>query len=82
MKQDHFLSDLDEMIAGLQARRQRNVEAVKAMTRELTPAEDARFEVGWGMLTDQINDLQKMRDGWAEGHPMYRKTEKMLEDPA
>jgi len=79
MEQKHFIADIDEMIAGLEARRQRNIEAVKAMGRELTPAEDARFEVGWGMLTDMITDLTKLRDGWRDGHPMYRKTEKMLE---
>jgi hypothetical protein len=80
METPHYLSDLDEMIAGLDERQQLNIDAVRAMDRELTDAENARFEVGWGLLRDLTTDLRQMRDAWAEGHPMYRKTEKMLEN--
>ena len=80
MKPEHYLSDLDEMIAGLAARQQRNVDAVKAADRDLTPEEELRFEVGWCMTRDLLADMRTMRDWWAKGHAMYRKTEKMLED--
>lgn len=80
MELPHYLSDLDEMIAGLVAREQRNIEAVRELDRELTPEENARFEVGWGFIRDQLTDLRTMRDWWAKGQPMYRKTEQMLED--
>ncbi len=80
MELPHFLSDLDEMIAGLEARGQRNIDAVKELDRELTPEEKARFEVGWGFIRDQLTDLRTLRKWWAEGQPMYRKTEQLLED--
>jgi hypothetical protein len=80
MEKAHYLSDLDEMIASLVARDQRNIEAVRELKRELTPVENARFEVGWGFIRDQLMDLRKMREWWAKDQPMYRKTEKMLKD--
>lgn len=73
------ISDIDELIAGLQARQELNVETVRAMNRDLTEAENARFEVGWGLLRDLLMDLNSIRNAWAEGSPAYRKTEQMLE---
>jgi len=80
METKHHIADLDEMIKGLEERQQLNIATIKEMGRELTKIENTRFEVGWGMLRDQLLDLRKMRDAWSKGYPMYRKTEKMMEE--
>ena len=78
MEIEHCISDLDEMISGLEQRAQRNIDAVKELERELTPEEDARFEVGWGFIRDQLDDLRKMRECWSRDEGFYRKTEQAL----
>ena len=80
MKKKHFIADIGEMAALLEARLQRNLDAVRSMDRDLTPVENARFETGWGALRDQITSLREMQEAWERGHPVYRKVEKMIED--
>lgn len=75
----HCATDLREMIRLLEERQQRNIDAVRGMDRELTPVENARFEVGFGLLSDLLRDLRQMADGWEQGQPNYRVTEKALE---
>lgn len=75
---DHCLLDLGELIQSLYDRRARNIEAVRALGRDLTPAEDARFEVGFGLATDMIRDLEAMQRAWSDGCGAYRVTERAL----
>jgi hypothetical protein len=70
--------DLREMIRLLEERQQRNIAAVREMDRDLTPTEEARFEVGFGLLADLVNDLCNMANGWEDAQPNYRVTERAL----
>lgn len=74
----HCQMDLDKLIERLQERLQRNIDAIKSLDREPTPVEEARFEVGWGLLRDLLIDLNGMKDSWADGRGAYRVTEKDL----
>jgi hypothetical protein len=80
MEVKHCTMDLREMIRLLEERQQRNIDAVREMGRELTPVENARFEVGFGLLSDLLIDLRQMADGWDNGLPNYRITEKELDE--
>ena len=66
------------MIRLLEERQQRNIESVRAMDRDLTPEEEARFDVGVRLLMDLLRDLHSMADGWEQDLPHYRVTEKEL----
>ncbi len=79
MDSKHFCNDLAELLVTLRARHQRNLEAVRNSTEPLTDVENARFEVGFGLMHDLIINLDTMHRHWSEGQPAYRSTEKMLE---
>jgi len=81
MEVKHCTMDLRELIRMIEERKQRNIDAVREMDRELTPVENARFEVGVGLMMDLLVDLRQMADGWDQGLPNYRITEKALEEP-
>lgn len=80
MKVRHCVMDLRELIRLLEERQQRNIAAIREMDRDPTPVEEARFEVGFGLLADLVGDLRSMANGWEDGHPNYRVTEQALKE--
>lgn len=47
---------------------------------DLTQVQEARFEVGLGLLMDITRDLVEMRDQWTRGEAAYRVTEEAMEE--
>lgn len=80
MQVKHCVMDLRELIRLLEERQQRNVEAIRSMDRDPTPVEEARFEVGFGLLADLVGDLRSMANGWEDDQPNYRVTERALKE--
>lgn len=75
----HCIMDMAELTNGIRDRLQRNIDEIKASTRKLTPVEEARFEVGYGLLKDLLIDLDNIKKSWEGGHGAYRITEKILD---
>ena len=78
LNKTHCSMDLRQLIRQQRDRIQDNVEAVKG--RELSPVEEARFEVGIRLLTDLVQQLEEMAGCWDKDHPAYRVTERALEE--
>lgn len=77
MEVKHCVMDVREMLRLLTERRRKNVDEVRG--KELTPVQEARFEVGTLLLMDLERDLRKMANAWEDGYPAYRVTEEDLE---
>ena len=71
------LVDLDTLIAQLQERYRNNLDEARSIP-ELSPVQEARFEVGMLLLRDLMHDLHVMRDQWAQGGAAYRVTEQQM----
>ncbi|MBM4372155.1 MAG: hypothetical protein FJ098_10905 [Deltaproteobacteria bacterium] len=81
MDRSHCLLDLQQQIRALRDRHKRNVEAVRKLGADLTPVENARFEVGTLLCLDLLHDLEEMTSCWHRDFPAYRATEeKILEE--
>ena len=77
MKVEHCTMDLRQLIRQQRDRLQDNVDSVKGC--ELTPVQEARFEVGTLLLMDLIQKLEELAGCWDSGDPAYRVTEQALE---
>ena len=75
MNSADYLMDLRALLRALRERQDRNVTAIRAIDRELTPIEEARFDVGWRLLRDVIMDIEEMESAWTQDVPAYRVTE-------
>lgn len=76
MTTDLHLMDLDELIASLEARRERALEVCRERGATWTPVEEARWEGAFLCLMDLLgHELAPMRDQWRQGGWAYRKTE-------
>jgi hypothetical protein len=68
------IMDLREMIRLIGERKDRNV-AAAASKPTLTVEQNARFEVGLGLMVDFCRELGAMADAWEQGMAAYRVTE-------
>jgi hypothetical protein len=78
LTKNHCAMDLRQLIRQQRDRIRANADAVKG--RELTPVEEARFEVGTLLLMDLVQQLEEMVGCWDKDHPAYRVTEQALEE--
>lgn len=75
MELKHCVMDLEDIVRGMHERIQRNVDDVREMGRDLTPVEDARFEVGTLLLKDVVDDLEQVIAAWKDNAPARRVTQ-------
>jgi len=75
MELKHCVMDIEDIVRGMRERIQHNVDDVRKMDRDLTPVEDARFEVGTLLLKDVVDDLEQVIAAWKDNAPARRVTE-------
>lgn len=78
LKVSHCVADLDAFTQGVRERLERNLAFVRESKEPLTAVEEARFEVGFGLLTDMLKDLEGMLEQWRKGGAAYRTSEDEL----